>query len=256
MQTARRINTHELNDYLAGITDGNLLVRRQAASGLAKYSAAEWGASPEAVTAALTALEDSALGSGISDDVFRAETVKIMGNIGDRAPNLISKLLRLLRQDPDAAVQTEAARALGKIGPAAENTGGALVAVLNDRKSGDTLRGAAAQALARVAPSAPATVTALRAGTEDESGLVAIRAAAALWAATGDVRAVMALAARLRDPVARNEAVQTLYRIGPPAKAAVSALESVAGDKDRLFREAVVMALGKIAPMATRAGAK
>jgi HEAT repeat protein len=254
MQTARKINMYEFNGYLAALANGDPQFRRQAASGLARYSSAEWGASSEALAAASVAFEGMALGSAVSDKAFRAEATKVLGNIGSHVANAVPRLLQLLRHDPDVTVRTEAARALGKIGPAAERAAAALAAVLSDRDGDDVLRGAAAQALALVAPAASATATALLAGTEDESGLVAIRAAAALWAATRDVRAVVALAARLRDPVARDGAVQALYRIGPPAKGAVSTLESVAGDKDRLFREAVVMALGKIAPVATRTG--
>jgi HEAT repeat protein len=120
----------------------------------------------------------------------------------------------------------------------------------------EALRGDAAWALVRVDPLAPGTVAALGAAADDRSGHVGVCAAEALWRVSGDTaRAVPALAARLADPGSRDAAVQALYRIGPKANAAVPALLAAAKDKNRLFRESVVMALRKIDPLsADKAG--
>jgi len=61
----------------------------------------------------------------------------------------------------------------------------------------------------------------------------------------------------LGDRGVRDAAVQALYRIAPKARQAFPELLAAAKDKDRLFRESVVMALKKIDPdAAPRAGIK
>jgi HEAT repeat protein len=172
--------------------------------------------------------------------------------------SLVPELLRLLREDADNAVRSEAARALGKIGAGAGAAGGALVAVLADRNGGDALRCEAARALARTDPQGPATVAALRAAADDRSGSVGVCAAEALWRASGDAdRATRALVARLGDADVRAAAAQVLYRMGPQAKAAVPALLAAAKDRNRLFLESVAMALQNIDPSAAaKAGVK
>lgn len=249
-----KINMHEFNEYLAALANGDPGARRQAASGLAKYRDAEWEGSPDAVTAAVEAL----IGVRSNDARFHVEAARALGNIGSHSPAVVPELLRLLKQDSDVLVRTEAARALGKIGEGAVAASRALAAVLADAGCGDTLRGEAAWALARVDPTSRGTAAALLAAADDRSGHVGVCAAEALWKVSGEPdRSVQALAARLADPGVRGAAVQALYRIGPKAKAAVSALLAAAKTKDRLFRESVVMALRKIDPdAADKAGVK
>jgi HEAT repeat protein len=250
-----KINSHEFNEYLGGLANGDQAARRKAINGLARYSRAEWEGSPESVGAAVAAL----VGPGphrraASDGGFRAETAKTLGNIGDLSPAVVPELLRLLREDKDDAVRAESIRALGKIGEKAAPAGRALTAVLAGEGKGEMLRGEAARALARVSPQAPATATALRAAMDDSSGHVGVCAAEALWRVSGDAtRTVPALTARLGDPDVRAVAAQALCRIGPPAKAAVPALLAAAKIKDRLFHESVVMALRRIDPNAAAA---
>jgi HEAT repeat protein len=163
----------------------------------------------------------------------------------------VPELLRILKNDSDAKVRTEAARALGKIGERAGAASRDLEIVMGDPSSGDALRGEAAWALARVGPLAPGTAAALRAAARDHSGYVAVRAAEALWKVSGEAsRSALALASRLDDPAVRDAAAQALNRIGPGAKGAVQALLIAMKSKDRLFRESVVMALRKIDPVA------
>jgi HEAT repeat protein len=138
------------------------------------------------------------------------------------------------------------------------SAGASLVDALESKESGDALRCEAARALARTDPQAPATQAALRTASSDKSGAVAICAAEALWRATGEADvAAKALVSRLSDARVRASAAQVLYRMGPQAKAAVPALLAAAKDKDRLFRESVVMALQNIDPRAAaKAGVK
>lgn len=253
-----KINIHQFNEHLGQLADTDMVVRQMAASGLAKYSSAEWLGTPEAVSSAVPALVKACRlgGAAPSAGSIRAEAAKALGNIGAESPAVVPELLRILQDDPDGKARTEAAHALGKIGEKAATASRALAAVVGDVSSGDILRGEAAWALARVGPLAPGTAAALGAAAHDRSGYVGVRAAEALWKVSGEAsRAAQALAARLEDPAVRNAAAQALNRIGPGAKGAVQALLVAMKTKDRLFRESVAMALRKIDPgAAARAG--
>jgi len=253
-----KIHMDEFNEYLAGLTHDDPVVRLNAVRGLAKYSGAQWQGAPDAVSEAVPALVKAARlrSAAPSDMAFRAEATKALGNIGAESPAVVAKLLRLLKEDADGSVRTEAAHALGMIGERAATACRALVVVIGDPGGGDILRGEAMWALARVGPLAPGTAATLGAAVDDHSGHVGVRAAEALWKVSGDAgRAVLALVARLGDPAVRHAAAQALNRIGLGAKAAVPALLIAMKSKDRLFRESVVMALRKIDPgAAAKAG--
>lgn len=255
-----KVNMQQFNGYLAGLSDGDATVRRDAIGGLAKYSDTEWEGMPEAVVTAVAAIIGTRRQRSAepADASSRGNAAKVLGNIGTRSPAVVPELLRLLREDADNAVRTEAARALGKIGVGARAAGGALVAVLAGRDGGDALRCEAARALARTDPQGPGTAAALRAAADDHSGSVGVCAAEALWRASGDAdRATRALVARLGDAEVRAAAAQVLYRMGSQAKAAVPTLLVAAKDRDRLFHESVVMALQNIDPHAAeKAGVK
>ena len=249
-----KIYMHEFNEYLGGLSHDDPAIQHKSVSGLAKYSNAEWQGTPDAIPSAVAALvsASSRQRAAPPDGVFRAEAVKALGNIGTQSPAVLPALLRLLQKDADGRVRTEAARALGKIGEGAASASRSIAAVLNDPDSGETLRGAAAWALARVDPSSAGTSSSLHTAVDDRSGQVGVCAAEALWHVSREAgRAILALAARLGDPAAREAAAQALYRIGPAAKEALPALLDAAKAKDRLFREAVLMAVRKIDPQAT-----
>ncbi len=248
-----KINMHELNEYLGGLTNDDPAIRQKSARGLAKYSNAEWQGTPDAITATVPALVSAARrrGAASSEAPARAEATKALGNIGGESPTVVSELLRILQDDAENTVRTEAAHGLGKIGERATTASRALAGVIGDPAAGDILRGEATWALARVGPLAPGTAAALGAAVNDRSAHVAIRAAEALWKVSGDAnRAAKSLVSRLSDPAVRDAAVQALNRIGPGAKGAVPALLLATKSKDRLFRESVLMALRKIDPVA------
>jgi HEAT repeat protein len=249
-----KISMHEFKEYLGGLSNIDPAVRQKSVGGLAKYSSAEWQGTPDAITDAVTALVSASRlrAAANGDGAFRAQAAKVLGNIGTQSPAVLPELVRLLQKDADDNVRTEAARALGKIGEGAVSARRSIAALLDDLQSGETVRGAAAWALARVDPSSAGTASSLRAAANDRSGYVAVIAAEALWKVSPETgQAIQALAARLGDPAVRQAAAQALYRIGPAAKAAIPALLAVAKDKDRLFRESVLLALRKIDPQAT-----
>lgn len=248
-----KIYMNEFNQYLGGLSNDDPTERQKAIRGLAKYSNAQWQGTPDAVSAAVPAISKMARlrDAASCNGALRAEAVKALGNIGVESSAVVTELLRLLQEDADSNVRTEAAHALGIIGERATGASRALVVVIGDPHSGETLRGEAAWALARVGPLAPSTVATLRAAMDDHSGHVGVRAAEAFWKVSGDAgRAVLALVARLGDPAIRQAAVQALNRIGQDGKPAVPALLIALKSKDRLFRESVVMALRKIDPEA------
>lgn len=242
-----KINMHELGGHLGALVASDSHIKWQGASGLAKYSTAEWEGTPDAVSDVVTALLHPSVPAANSR--FRTEAVKVLGNIGSRSNAIVPELLRLLQEDGDDGVRAEAAIALSKIGEDAGAASPALTAVLANPESGEKTRCAAARALARVAPQAPSTVAALRAALDDSNGHVVICAAEALWKTCRDTaRTVPTLAALLGDSRMRVATVQALYRIGAEARAALPALLAAAKDPDRLFRELAVMALQKIDP--------
>jgi HEAT repeat protein len=248
-----KINMHQFSEHLEQLANNDIVVRQKAASGLAKYSSAEWQGTPDAVSSAVPALVKASRPGGAlpTDGTIRAEAAKALGNIGADSSAVVPELLRILQDEANSKVRTEAAHALGKIGERAGSASRALALVMGDPSSGDILRGEAAWALARVGPLALGTAEALGTATRDHSGYVAVRAAEALWKVSGEAsRAALALAARLDDPAVRNAAAQALNRIGPGAKGAVQALLIAMKSKDRLFRESVVMALRRIDPTA------
>ncbi len=249
-----KINMHEFKEYLGGLSNNDPAVRQKSVGGLAKYSSAEWQGTPDVITDAVAALVNASRlrAAANGDAAFRAQAAKVLGNIGTQSPAVLPELVRLLQKDADDSVRTEAARALGKIGEGAASARRSIAALLDDLQSGETVRGAAAWALARVDPSSAGTASSLHAAANGRSGYVAVIAAEALCKISPeDGQAIQALAARLGDPAVRQAAAQALYRIGPAAKAAIPALLAVAKDKDRLFRESVLLALRKIDPQAT-----
>src|SRR5262249_19680845 len=244
-----KINLHEFNEYLSGLSHDDPAVRQKSVSGLAKYSSAEWQGTPDAIRDAVAALLSASRlrTAAAPDGVFRAEAAKVLGNIGTQSPAVLPELVRLLQKDADARVRTEGARALGKIGEGAASASRTIAAVLDDRDSGETVRAAAAWALARVDPLSAGTASSLRAATDDRNGHVGVCAAEALWKVSPETsRAILALAARLGDPGVQQAAAQALYRIGPAAKEAVPALLASADAQARLFPESLLFPLPTI----------
>src|SRR5207245_10503567 len=97
---------------------------------------------PDARPAAFPLLANPTRLRGASPSVItvRAESAKALGNIAGESPVVVAELLRLLKEDSESGVRTEAAHALGKIGERAETASRALAAVISDPDSGDVMR--------------------------------------------------------------------------------------------------------------------
>jgi HEAT repeat protein len=161
----------------------------------------------------------------------------------------------------DAQVRRDAARELGKLGPEAKSAFGALSKAIKDEDK--YVRRFSAQALGNLGSEVkgvvPVLVDALR---DREKGVV--QAAAEALAKTG-AEGVKALADVVKekksDPTARKTAVESLGKIGPPAKEAVpilvEVLKSSTGrrpDQTALnLRLEIVVTLGQIGPDAKEA---
>jgi len=113
------------------------------------------------------------------------------------------------------------------------------------------VRRAATYALGKIGPEAKAALAAIQANADNEE----LRPVS-LWAmvlispqdAEIVAKAVPALAAALRreQPIVRFEAAQALGKIGPPAVAALPALEALGEDPDMHVRNAAAAAIQKI----------
>ena len=186
---------------------------------------------------------------------------------------LIVKLM-----DPDARTRKDAARALGRMGPAAEEAVPSLRKAIGDeplvaiwaqyaiaeitdtdepyvsaiaaylRNEDDDLRGHAAAALGEMGPRAVKALPELmRTITEDKNPNVRFNAGLAV--PKMKAKAVPALIEALKDPrdQIRRYAAQALGNIGPDAYPALAALKEVeAKDTDPVTRDAAKWAVSKI----------
>lgn len=155
--------------------------------------------------------------------------------------------LRTALADPATAVRTQAARALGQIGPPAGQVAPELMKALKD--SDETVRCQAALALGRVGGEAATTVDALVGLLQDASA--PIRAAAAQ--ALGTLKkvaapAVPALVPLLqdRDEAVRAAAAEAIAQAGPLNGQATHALVKGLGSSDTVVQVQTAEALGKI----------
>jgi uncharacterized sporulation protein YeaH/YhbH (DUF444 family) len=103
-----KVNVQQFNQYVAEISDGDTIDRRNGTDGLAKYSEAQWDGSPEAVDTAITVLNKALRrrGTEAADVPTRTQAAKALGNIGTRSAAVVPELLRLMREDSDTEVRT------------------------------------------------------------------------------------------------------------------------------------------------------
>lgn len=160
----------------------------------------------------------------LKDSSFAEAALRNSGQLA--VPALIEAL-----QAEDLTVREKATRLLGRLGELAAKAVPELTTALHDRNA--DLRLATAKSLWNITKNAELAVPVL------------IDLLRGKWAAA------------LVDTESRRRFLQTvieaLQRIGPPAKAAVSALNEKARDKNRLVSESALRALEEIAPaVATR----
>jgi HEAT repeat protein len=176
----------------------------------------------------------------------RTQAARALGRIGAPATELASALLALLK-DADETVRCEAAEALGKVGAREDATVHALVALLQDANT--AVKTSAARALGSLKMAAASAVSALVPLLQDQTQSVRTAAAEAI-AQVGPLNgaATDKLVEGLASPdnVVRAQTAQSLGTIGAPAQHTAAALVEAVADSNDCVRARAVQALGKI----------
>jgi HEAT repeat protein len=187
---------------------------------------------------------ESALGDPSA--AVRSQAALALGRIGPAAAAVAPKLVGLLREG-DETVRCQAAQALGEIGGEDGDTVAALVDLLPDASA--EVRVSAARALGALRKAATPSVPALVPLLQDRDDAVRTAAAEAIaqvgWldhAATCDLSKGLASP----DNVVRAQTAEALGTIGAAAEEAAPALVDATTDENDRVRAKAVEALGKI----------
>jgi len=220
--------------FVSRIGANDVKVRRAAALALRLVGRED----PDATVPALTqAAQDS-------DPRVRGTAVAGLGEIGLRAAPAVAVILEVLENDkPNSYI---AARALAKIGMKTEPAVDALAKALNHTNK--LTRASAANALGNIGPEARNAVPALRAAARDNDSEVRLDAAYALWKIENASDAIEVLIPLLDsdDPRVGLRTIEALGEIGPPAKAALPALERVRKGDNKLNGVASAWAMCRV----------
>ena len=179
------------------------------------------------------------------DPRARQKAVDALVQYGDQ---VVPAVIEVLKDRKLGGSRLSAARALGALGPGAEEAVPAMIEAMQESDWPD--RDGAVEALGQIRRQLDRTVPALievLAGDGDER--VRAKAAQALGRIRADgAETVAALAAALEDPDVnvRAEAAEALEKIGPGARAAVPALEKAARTEDFILKQAAQEALKAI----------
>jgi len=158
----------------------------------------------------------------------------------------IPALVRALTQPGDRE-RVAAARALARLGPAAQGAAAALAALLDDR--GPVVRAAAARALGAIGPVPPKVQLALVARLSDADERVRWRATESLEQTELDASTCLDPLVRLladRRSPGRQSAARVLGTLGPQAAPAVAALAAALDDPSAPVRARAAWALGRV----------
>ncbi len=197
---------------------------RQAPAALSSLSSALKDANPQVRAVAATAL--ASVGPAGTEAIPALQellatpdclpALRALALYGPDAAGAIGKIVPLLRHESDSEIRWNAARTLGKIGPAAKETTPNLVAALKD--SEPLVREHAAEALGEIGPDAK--------------------------------EAIPELIQALKDPDARvrRDAVRSLGQMGPTAKSAIEPIRPLLQDKEERVRKAARTSLQQIEP--------
>lgn len=162
--------------------------------------------------------------------------------------------LRDALTDVSAAVRTQAARSLGRIGAPAEEAAPDLIALLKD--ADETVRCEAAESLGKIKGSEAAAVDALIGLLQDPTSSVKASAARALGALReAAAPAVPALVPLLQDQddSVRTAAAEAIARVGSLNEAATDSLVEGLASPDNVVRAQTAQALGTIGVSAQEA---
>jgi HEAT repeat protein len=179
----------------------------------------------------------------------RLIAIEALGEIGPGAKEAVPVLTDLLKED-DGLVRLQAAASLWRITGRQAAARPVLMATLQDERAEG--RALAAQTLGEIGPEAKEAVPVLvRIAKDRRAGLERPAAALALWRIARHASAVPALVECIkgRDEAVRHNASVDLGRLGPGAKAAVSALT----DNLEAGEAVAAAALGEIGPEARAA---
>lgn len=187
----------------------------------------------------------------------RSDAAEALGRIGPASKPALGRLSEMMTSDPDYEVRASAALALFRIeegSPAALN---ALIACLKNDSDGPGGAEAAAYALAELGPKAAPAMEALTDSLKHREELVRAASVEAI-AAIGGPEAVKRVASALNDSdwIVQETAAEKLGDFGPAAAPAVPRLIELTRDSDEndfMVRPAAIRALGKIGPAARSA---
>ena len=201
------------------------------------------------------ALAVRALRSALADEsaAVRTQAALALGQIGPAATGAAPGLVGLLK-DADETVRCQAAEALGKVGGEEEATVGALVELLQDASA--PVKAAAARALGGLKQAAASAVPALVALLQDREEAVRTAATEAIaQAGFLDPAAIATLVEGLasKDNVVRAQTAEALGTIGATAAGATPALVEAMRDDNGVVRARVAEALGKMGEAAAEA---
>jgi HEAT repeat protein len=183
----------------------------------------------------------------------RTQAALALARIGAPAAAVAPDLIGLLK-DPDESVCCQAAEALGCVGAAEAITVNALVEVLQDASA--AVKASAARALGALKKAASPAVSALVPLLQDREGAVRTAAAEAIAKAGPlDKQATDALVEGLASPdtVVQAHTAEALGAIGTAAQEAAPALVEVLGNGSDRVRGKAAQALGKIGEAAAEA---
>jgi HEAT repeat protein len=182
------------------------------------------------------------------DEAVRYRAAKMLARVGRKAEPAVSKLIELLN-DPKPQVQAAAIEALTAIGPAAKDA----VIALAKKVEGDDVQLArdAATALRGFGPIAAPAAPALAKALDSNDSSLCLDAANALAAIGPEaVSAIDAIAKHLLDETGRRDErialLQATAAIGPPAKQAIPAVNTLLTRKEIPVQVAAAETLGKI----------
>ncbi len=241
-------------DAIAGLESGGqeaaavlaaILSDRRRSNAEARWSSAELlgkvgTASPGAEAALVAALQDP-------DPYVRGVAAAAVPKAGVSSLVAVPALTEFLRRERDPV----SLRALSEYRAAAQPALPLFLDILGDPSLGEESRWNAARTIGKLGPAGVSAVPALVACLKDDAATVREHAAEAL----GDIgppasEGVAGLVAVLNDPAprVRRDAVRSLGQIGEPARIAVPQIKPLLDDKEAIVKAAARTALSVLAP--------
>jgi HEAT repeat protein len=188
------------------------------------------------------------LESALDDDsaAVRTQAAMALGRVGHAAASVAPRLIGLLKE-ADETVRCEAAKALGDLGGEEQATVAALIELLQD--ASPVVKESAARALGelekRAAPAVSALVLLLQDG-EESVRTAAAEAIARVGPLDQDATETLVEGLESSDNIVRAQTAEALGTIGATAEEAAPALVEALGDQNDRVRAKAVEALGKI----------